>query len=82
MRRNDIHTFNEIRQALDDYKVRITPFPGFKIIKDREPAVWDYIDKPVVVQAKPRSVLEELSEVSRLRRAYWLCRHSSLIAPI
>ena len=62
MRRNDRHTFHEMCQALKDYNVRIAPFPDFKLIQDREPAVWEYIDKPLPVQRESKNALEELTE--------------------
>lgn len=62
MKRNDRQIFNEMCQALKDYNVRITHFPEFRLIRDREPAVWDYIDKPVVVQTRSKNAIEELNE--------------------
>ena len=62
MRRNDRHTFHEMCQALKDYNVRIAPFPNFRLIQDREPAVWEYIDKPLSLKRVSKNALEELTE--------------------
>ena len=62
MKRNDRHTFHEMCQALKDYNVHIAPFPNFRLIQDREPAVWEYIDKPISVQRVSKNALEELTE--------------------
>ena len=62
MRRNDRQVFDEMCQALQDHNIRITPFPRFKLIRDREPAVWEFIDKPLVVHTRPKNALEELNE--------------------
>lgn len=62
MSRNDRRLFDEMCQALKDHNVRFCPFPNFKLIKDQEPAVWDFIDKPTVVETKPKNSLEELLE--------------------
>lgn len=62
MSRNDRQKFNRMCQALRDHNVAFKPFRTFKLIKDREPAVWDYIDKPLIKQSRARSVLEELAQ--------------------
>lgn len=33
--------------ALRDFNIEILPLPQFKLATDREPAVWEYIDRPV-----------------------------------
>ena len=62
MSRNDRRLFDEMCQALKDHNVRFSPFPNLKLIKDQEPAVWDFIDKPTVLETKLKSSLEELLE--------------------
>lgn len=37
--------YNTMCNALRDFNVEITPLPGFVLMTDRKPAVWDYIDK-------------------------------------
>ncbi|MCJ1355792.1 MAG: hypothetical protein MMC33_005784 [Icmadophila ericetorum] len=37
--------YDSVREALKDFNVEITPLPGFTLMTDRKPAVWDYIDK-------------------------------------
>lgn len=62
MRRNDRHTFHEMCEALKDYNVQIAPFPNFRLIQDREPAVWEYIDRPLSIPKVSNNALEELIE--------------------
>ena len=47
-------------QALRDHNIDLKPFQDFKLIKDREPAVWDYIDKPLATRPASKHPLEEL----------------------
>ena len=61
MSRNNRHLFNRMCQALRDHNVEFKPFHSFKLIKDREPAVWEYIDNPVSTQSRTGNPLEELA---------------------
>ena len=57
--------YNTVCKALKDFNVEITPLKNFKLITDREPAVWDYIDTPVSKKEKlSRSALEDLIDDS------------------
>lgn len=60
MLKNDRPRFNLMSDAFRDHNVEIKPFSDFKLITEREPAVWEYIDKPVLKGAKPKNALDEL----------------------
>lgn len=60
MSRNDQRLFDRMRQALQDHNIDMKPLKGFKFIRDREPAVWEYIDKPLNPRIGTRHALEEL----------------------
>ena len=62
MAKNNQNRFKLMCQAFKDHNIEVVPFPGFNIINDREPAVWDYIDKPIVQQSKTNSALDDLIE--------------------
>lgn len=62
MSRNDRHLFGRMCQALRDHNIDLKPFRNFKLIKDREPAVWEYIDEPIAIRANARHALEELTQ--------------------
>lgn len=47
MAHNSQKVYEMLYKALRDYNIDIQPFPDFKFITNREPAVWDYIDKPL-----------------------------------
>ena len=49
-------------QVFRDHNIDIVTFPDFKLVTDREPAVWDYIDKPVIKRPKTNSALDDLVE--------------------
>ena len=55
MTRNSRKTYSTICDALRDYNIEILPLEGFKLITDSEPAVWDYIDRPVPRRRKKAS---------------------------
>lgn len=47
--------------ALRDFNIEILPLPQFKLATDREPAVWEYIDRPVPsTKAKTSMALNDL----------------------
>ena len=46
--------------AFRDHNVQIKELPSFNVIKKREPAIWEYIDKPVLKQKKKSSGLAEM----------------------
>lgn len=62
MARNDEELFGRICQAFRDHNIDIVPFPDFKLITDREPAVWDYIDRPIISKSNANSALDDLIE--------------------
>ena len=47
-------------QALRDYNIKIEPMAEFKLVKDCEPAVWNYIDKPLTQMQETSNSLHEL----------------------
>ena len=60
MARNDRRLFDRMCQALRDHNIDLRSFQSFKLIKDREPAVWEYIDEPLVTRPNTGHLLEEL----------------------
>ncbi|KAL8725364.1 MAG: hypothetical protein Q9181_006444 [Wetmoreana brouardii] len=52
--------FSLIGQALRDYNISIKELTDFRIASHREPAVWKYIDKPIVALHSLGGTLEEL----------------------
>lgn len=46
--------------AFRDHNVEIEDFSNFSLITKREPAVWEYIDKPIPNKLKPKNALDEL----------------------
>lgn len=60
MTRNDRRLFDRMCKALRDHNIDLKPFRNFKLIKDREPAVWEYIDQPLTEGPKAGHALEEL----------------------
>ena len=62
MSRNNRPLFNRMCQALRDHNVEFKPFRSFKLIKDLEPAVWEFIDNPVAIQRRTGNLLEELAQ--------------------
>lgn len=60
MTKNEHSTYALICKALRDYNVEVIPFPDFKMVTDREPAVWEYIDTPINQQRKTGNLLDEL----------------------
>jgi len=66
MSKNNMPQFHIMRQALRDYNVEIVPFPGFNMTGQREPSVWELIDKPLLARRKTRHGLDELTEENGL----------------
>ena len=60
MSRNDRSLFARMCQALQDHNIDMKPFHDFRLVTDREPAVWDYIDEPLVAKHHTKHALEEL----------------------
>ena len=60
--KNNPNQYKLMCEAFKDHNIDIVRFPGFKTITNPEPAVWDYIDKPLVRQLKMNSALEDLIE--------------------
>lgn len=60
MLKNDRPRFNLMSDAFRDHNVGIENFSNFSLITKREPAVWEYIDKPILKKAKPKNALDEL----------------------
>ena len=60
MSKNDQNQYLKMCRALRDYNVDVVPFPDFKLITDREPAVWEFIDKPIFKPKRTGNVLDEL----------------------
>ena len=62
MARNSEQQLDRMCQAFSDHNIDIAPFPDFKLMTDREPVVWDYIDKPIITRSKTYSALDDLTE--------------------
>ena len=62
MTKNSETQLKRMFQAFCDHNIDIVYFPNFKLIADPEPAVWDYIDKPISTQSKTNSALDYLIE--------------------
>lgn len=54
------HNYSIMCQALRDYNIKIEPMAEFKLVKDCEPAVWNYIDKPFTQMQETSNSLHEL----------------------
>ncbi|KAI4149277.1 MAG: hypothetical protein LQ341_001368 [Variospora aurantia] len=52
--------FLRIGQALRDYNVSIQDRMGFRVTSNREPPVWQYIDRAILASTTLRSTLEDL----------------------
>lgn len=52
--------FNRISDAFRDHNIEIKEFAKFKLVTKREPAVWDFIDHPVMRDQKITRALDEL----------------------
>lgn len=51
-----------MRQALRDYNIDIAPFPGFNMTGQRQPSVWEILDKPLTTRRKTMHGLDELTQ--------------------
>lgn len=60
MLKNDRARFDLMSDAFRDHNVEIENFSNFSLITKREPAVWEYIDKPIPNKLKPKNALDEL----------------------
>lgn len=52
--------FLRIGQALRDYNVSIQDLTGFRVTSEREPAVWEYIDRAIPAATTLGDTLEDL----------------------
>ena len=59
MHKNGNSIYALICKALRDYNVDVLRFPDFRVVTDREPAVWEYIDKPISRQTGTGNPLDE-----------------------
>lgn len=50
-----------IRQALQDYNIKIMPFGHLEILQQLEPPVWEFLDKPIVLRPDVRADMIELN---------------------
>lgn len=62
MDKNDRAIYETMRNALKDFNVEIRSLADFKLLTHREPAVWEYIDKPIIT--KRRKTFNELDELT------------------
>ena len=63
MEKNDGAVYETMRNALKDFNVEIRPLADFKLLTHREPAVWEFIDKPIITKRKKTfNALDELNE--------------------
>ena len=53
--------YDIICRALRDHNVKIESLAQFKLVKDCEPAVWNYIDKPLTRMQETSNWLHELT---------------------
>ncbi len=51
-----------MRQAFCDYNIDIVPFPGFSMTGQRQPSVWEFINKPILTRRKTKHGLDELTQ--------------------
>ena len=47
MEKTDQALYTTMLNALRDFNIEILPLPRFRLVTNREPAVWEYIDRPV-----------------------------------
>ncbi|KAH0543787.1 hypothetical protein FGG08_001969 [Glutinoglossum americanum] len=59
---NNLKAYNVTLSALRDFNVEILPFDDFHMITHRQPAVWEWIDKPLAGKGLPGSFLADLEE--------------------
>ena len=57
---NKRQRFNLMSNAFRDHNIEIKEFVDFKLVTKREPAVWDYIDKPPTRNKIIHHALDEL----------------------
>ncbi|KAI9841292.1 MAG: hypothetical protein M1837_000778 [Sclerophora amabilis] len=55
--------YSSLRDALRDHNVKLETFANFKVVHDREPAIWEWIDKSESRTASSVSGIQELGEV-------------------
>jgi RNA-dependent RNA polymerase len=60
MQKNERQRFDLISNAFRDHNVEIEDFTGFNLATKREPAVWQYIDKPLMNKRTISHALDEL----------------------
>jgi RNA-dependent RNA polymerase len=58
----NLKAYDVALSALRDFNVEVLPFDGFNMITHRQPAVWEWIDKPMVRGSLPGSFLADLEE--------------------
>ena len=63
LNQSDKQLYSQMCRALKDFNVEVKPMENFMLITTREPAVWEFIDKPIIKQrTKQTSELDELIE--------------------
>lgn len=60
MHLNERQRFNLISDAFRDHNIEIRELSSFRLATKREPAVWEYIDKPLLKKKKISHALDEL----------------------
>lgn len=59
-RSSDKKRFDLMSDAFRDHNVDIKDFSGFKLVTGQEPAVWEYLDEPLLKMSTSRTLLEDL----------------------
>jgi RNA-dependent RNA polymerase len=60
MQKNERERFHIISNAFRDHNIEIREFARFNLVTKREPAIWEYIDKPLPKKKKISHALDEL----------------------
>lgn len=61
MQKTDRTLYKTMCDALRDFNIEILPLPQFKLATDREPAVWEYIDRPALsTKGRTSTILDDL----------------------
>ena len=62
MSKNDMRIFQKMQNALRDYNVNVVSCPSLELVSRVQPAIWEYIDRPIDQGGKAEAALRELIE--------------------